>query len=284
MGQPQDIQHHAGMKTARACFNLGMFHLLVGQPYKSLSLYTLAIQASRTERMLQKSLSVLDRLSFARKIVWGYDWVCRLLVLGRAVKFQNTDSLELIKNLATAKAAPISGPVIIVAGGTSAATRMDEYQPLLLEGFRDFHGTIIGGGTTAGMSGLIGKVQAAYPEAIATIGYTPSHLPAGTEIDPQYRQVRATSGSDFSALEALQYWCDILESGISPDQVRLMGINGGKISAFEYRLALMLGARVGVIESSGREAGRLFKDPQWGNSKNLVRLSADKKDIKSFSS
>jgi len=46
----------------------------------------------------------------------------------------------------------------------------------------------------------------------------------------------------------------------------------------------MLGARVAVIESSGREAARLFKDPQWGNSQNLVRLSADKKDIKSFSS
>jgi hypothetical protein len=284
MGKPQNIQQHAGMNTPRAYYNLGMFHLLLGQSYKSLSMYMLAIQASTTERMIKTSLSVLDRLSFLQKILGGYDWVRRLLVLGRAVKFQDKASLEQIMNLTTAKAAPISGPVIIVAGGTSSETRMDEYQPLLLEGFRGFHGTIIGGGTTAGISGLIGKVQEAYPEAIATIGYTPAHLPAGTEIDPQYRQVHATSGSDFSALEALQYWCDIIASGISPDQVRMIGINGGEISAFEYRLALMLGARVAVIESSGREAARLFKDPQWGNSQNLVRLSADKKDIKSFSS
>jgi hypothetical protein len=67
--------------------------------------------------------------------------------------------------------------------------------------------------------------------------------------------------------------------GISPGQVKLIGINGGKISAFEYRLALMLGARVAVIESSGREAACLFKDPFWRNAKNLQRLSDDKKEI-----
>jgi hypothetical protein len=64
--------------------------------------------------------------------------------------------------------------------------------------------------------------------------------------------------------------------------VKLIGINGGEISAFEYRLALMLGASIGVIESSGREAVCLFKDPYWGNAINLVRLSADKKEIEAF--
>ena len=107
-------------------------------------------------------------------------------------------------------------------------------------------------------------------------------MPAGTEIDPRYRQVRSTDGKDFSALEPLQYWIDLISSGTSPAQVKLIGINGGKISAFEYRLALMLGARVAVIESSGREAAHLFKDPYWGNSKTLLQLSADKKEIESF--
>ena len=52
--------------------------------------------------------------------------------------------------------------------------------------------------------------------------------------------------------------------------------------AFEYRLALMLGASVGVIESSGREVARLFKDPDWSHSKTLWRLVADEKEIKTF--
>ena len=44
----------------------------------------------------------------------------------------------------------------------------------------------------------------------------------------------------------------------------------------------MLEARVAVIESSGREAAHLIKDPYWADSKTLVRLSADKKEIESF--
>jgi hypothetical protein len=75
---------------------------------------------------------------------------------------------------------------------------------------------------------------------------------------------------------------DLIASGISPSQVKLIGLNGGEIAAYEYRLALMLGASVGVIESSGREASRLFKDPDWRNSKNLLNLSADGQELAAF--
>jgi hypothetical protein len=59
-------------------------------------------------------------------------------------------------------------------------------------------------------------------------------------------------------------------------------VNGGEIAAFEYRLALALGARVGLVEGSGREADRLFQDPTWANSPNLTRLPADPQAIRSF--
>jgi pentatricopeptide repeat protein len=278
-------QAHVFMNNFRAYYDLGLLNLLLGRPYDSLSLYMQAIQASPTDRTMETSLRRLDSLSVAQKLIAGYAWVRRLLVLGRAVKFQDKACLEQIKNLATAKAPPISGPVVILAGGTSDEVRSEEYQPLLLDGFLGFHGTIIGGGTTTGICGLVGKVQAAHLQAITTIGYVPAHLPAGTEIDLHYREIRSTDGKDFSVLEALQYWCDMISCGISPNQVKLIGINGGKISAFEFRLALMLGARVAAMESSGREAARLFKDPYWGNAKNLLRLSTDANDaneIKSF--
>jgi hypothetical protein len=275
-------QADVGMNMPWAFYNLGIFHLLLGQPYESLSMYAKAVELSATDWMIETSLRLLDKLSVVQGMIRGYDWVHKLLTLARAVKFHDKTALEQSMNLATPNAAPISGPVIILAGGTSAEVQMDEYQQLLLDGLQGFRGTIIAGGTTAGISGLVGKVQSAYPEAIATIGYVPARLPTGAEVDLQYRQIRTTGGQDFSAMESLQCWIDLIASGISPTQVKLLGINGGEISAFEYRLALMLGAGAGVIESSGREAACLFKDPYWGKAMNLRKLSADKKEIEAF--
>jgi ppGpp synthetase/RelA/SpoT-type nucleotidyltranferase len=275
-------QAEVGMNMPWAFYNLGIFHLLLGQPYESLDMYLKAVQASPTDWMIETSLRLLDDLSVVREMIVGYDWVHTLLMLGRVAKFKHKLSMDQIVNLGTTCAGPMPGPVVILAGGTSQEISMDEYCHLLLEGFRGFRGIIIGGATTAGVSGLLGKVQAAYPETITTIGYAPARLPEGTEIDSQYRQVRKTGGQNFSALESLQSWVDIIASAIVPSQVKLLGINGGKISAFEYRLALMLGASVGVIANSGREADCLFKDPYWGNSVNLRRLSADQKEIEAF--
>jgi hypothetical protein len=61
----------------------------------------------------------------------------------------------------------------------------------------------------------------------------------------------------------MQGWMDLVAAGINPSQVRLLGINGGAIAGFEYRLALALGAKVGVVEGSGREADVLLQDPDW---------------------
>jgi hypothetical protein len=275
-------QADVGMNMPWAFYNLGIFHLLLGQPYESLSAYAKAIQLSSTDWMIETSLRLLEKLSVIHEMVQGYDWVCRLLIISRAVKFHEIASLEQIRKLVTANTSPITGPVVIIAGGTNADVQIVEYQQLLLDGFHDFRGTVIGGGTIAGVSGLVGQVQAASPKSISTIGYVPEFLPPGEKIDPQYQQVRSTGGKVFSALEPLQYWIDIISAGISPAQVKLIGINGGEIAALEYRLALMLGANIAVIESSGREAARLFKDPYWGNSERLLRLSATKKDLGSF--
>jgi ppGpp synthetase/RelA/SpoT-type nucleotidyltranferase len=268
-------QAEVGMNMPWAFYNLGIFHLLMGHPYESLCAYAQAIQLSASDWVIETSLRLLEKLSVVQEKLNGYDWVCRALKLGLAVKFQDEVSLAQLKELATPNVFPIPGPVVIVAGGTADYVHVEEYRDLLLDGFRGFRGSLIGGGTTAGVSGLIGEVQATYPDSIVTFGYVPANIPTGSALDPQFRHIRSTVGKDFSALEPLQYWTDLVSSGIPPEQVRLLGINGGEIAAFEYRFGLMLGAKVGVIESSGREAARLFKDPYWGNSKSLLRLSID---------
>jgi ppGpp synthetase/RelA/SpoT-type nucleotidyltranferase len=275
-------QVEVGMNMPWAFYNLGIFHLLLRQPYESLAAYMQAIKLSASAWVIETSLRLLEKLSVVQENLPGYDWIRKALILGLAVKFRDKTSLAIIKDLATANASPISSPLIIVAGGTAADVSVDEYLQPLIRGFREFRGTIIAGGTTAGVSGLVGALQATYLESIITIGYVPFLLPAGIDLDPRYRQVRSTVGKDFSALEALQYWMDIIASGISPAQVRLLGINGGEITAFEYRLALLLGAMVGVFESSGREAARLFKDPFWADSKSLQHLSLDSEGLDSF--
>jgi tetratricopeptide (TPR) repeat protein len=275
-------QADVGMNMPWAFYNLGIFHLLLAQPYESLSAYAKAIQLSSTDWMIETSLRLLEKLSVIHEMIQGYDWVCRLLIISRAVKFHEKASLEQIRKLATTNTSPITGPVVIIAGGTNADVQIEEYQQFLLDGFHDFRGTLIGGGTTAGVSGLVGQVQAASPKSISTVGYVPVVPPPGAKIDSQYQQVCSTGGKVFSALEPLQYWIDIISAGISPAQVKLIGINGGEIAAFEYRLALILGANVAVIESSGREATRLLKDPYWGNSERLLRLSATNNDLESF--
>jgi ppGpp synthetase/RelA/SpoT-type nucleotidyltranferase len=275
-------QAEVGMNIPWAYYNLGIFHLLLGQLFDSLVAYAKAIQLTSSDWVIETSQRLLEKLSAVQEMRRSYEQVHRLLLLGRAVKYQDQASLEKVKSMATANSSPITAPVVIVAGATREDFPSEEYRSLLIDGFKRFHGTLVGGGTTAGISGLTGAVQAAYPGSIFTIGYVPRLTPAGTELDPRYRQHRMTEGQDFSALEPLQYWTDLIASGVSPAQIKLLGISGGEISAFEFRLALMLGCSVGVIETSGREAARLFKDPDWRNSGTLQRISPDPRELEAF--
>jgi len=275
-------QIEVGMNLPWAFFNLGVFYLLLGQPYGSLAAYAKAIQLSTTDWMAETSKLLLDKLSVVQTLILGYDWNQKLLMLGRAVKFQDRPSLDQIRMLATTGVAPIAEPVVIVAGKTNAETKTLGHEELFVKGFCNFHGTLISGGTTAGVSGLVGHIQVAYPGAVASIGYIPKAVPEGAEVDKRYSQIRTTEGNDFSALEPLQYWIDLVASGIQPSKVKLLGINGGEISALEYRLALTLGASVGVIENSGREASRLVSDLNWAKSPRLQQLAEETKSISAF--
>jgi hypothetical protein len=69
---------------------------------------------------------------------------------------------------------------------------------------------------------------------------------------------------------------------VRPADVRVLGINGGRIAALEYRVALALGAPVGILERSGRSADALLDDPVWGARPGLRRLPRDAGAIQRF--
>ncbi len=137
--------------------------------------------------------------------------------------------------------------------------------------------------------GLVGTYDDTYRERITTIGYLPSDLPAdGTATrDPRYTELRDTGTSEFGPGDHIQLWIDLFASGIRPADVTVIGINGGAVAGFELRLALALGARVGVIEHSGRAVDALLADADWqrlarGDRAQLVPLPHDAQTVRSF--
>jgi ppGpp synthetase/RelA/SpoT-type nucleotidyltranferase len=268
-------------------YDIGRFYLFLGRPYESLGAYAKALQVSLNDSFIEAALKSIDRLSAVSSQLTGYEWVKKLLLMGLASKFPNTAAgqaaFERIKKMPSSTDEPIKGPVVIVAGGCSSEveSEIQPYQGLLDVAFRDFKGTIISGGTVSGVSGLVGSVQQKYGKALTTIGYLPKSAETAL-LDKRYRETRFTDQEDFSASEPLQYWIDLLKSNVNPSEVKIIGINGGKISAIEYKVAIGLGAITAVLEDSKKEAEKLLMDKDWCNAKNLIPMLNDQSTAWAF--
>ncbi len=273
-----------GVNTFWGYYNLGLFHLLLNEPYQSLIAYARAVSLSPHDWMINASLDTLEMLDPVRDNLEGYEWIRKVVHLGWAIKSNAEEPRVQIKEYILPDHKPIQPPVVLFVGGTdkSIENKMRDYRQLLVTAFMDFQGTVIGGGTLAGIAGLVGDIQAAYPHTITSIGFIPNLIPAEIELDHRYHEHRKTAGKDFSALETIQYWIDLISSGINPKDIKVLGINGGKIAGAEYRLALAFGARVGVIADSGRSADELLLDVEWKDSNNLVSLDNNSAQVHAF--
>jgi hypothetical protein len=189
-------------------------------------------------------------------------------------------------------------PPLILAGGCdglddAARSQLDTLRKHLA-GVR---GTVVGGGTRSGIAAIPGDLQekanaGGKGGVLHTIGYLPAR-DAGcvtARIDERYSYHRHTTGKDFSPLEPLTFWEDFLASGGDPTSVKLLGFNGGRIAACEFRIALAFGAEVGIIEGSGRAADELLADPLWKEKDKdkyryhprLRPLKLDEKEVRDF--
>lgn len=274
-------QADVGLNLPWAFYNIGKLSLLLKKPYESFAAYTKAVQLTTAMFMIESSLNSLEKLSVVDEGVPGCAWVRRLLLLGLVAKFgtqAGNKSWEKVKKMASGNREPIQGPVVIVAGGCEASVedKMREYGGLLTEAFQGFNGTIISGGTTSGVNGIVGRIQREYGDEVRAIGYLPAELPTDTEADKRYLELRRCPDTkDLTPMEPLQYWMDIIASGIDPAQVKVLGVNGGKIAAVEYRMALAFGATVGIVEESGREAAKLLADHDWNTLTRLLPVPND---------
>jgi hypothetical protein len=219
------------------------------------------------------------------------------LRLGWAVKNGNAKDLMRWAKRSVLHRFERNQQVLIVAGGADASlqTELARYVRLLKSALEGFSGVVVSGGSTSGIPGLVGRsagtVRSRAKSSVTLIGYHPLTRPEHVDWDAVHYDSLYGVGTwgraeeypvDFSAAEPLQNWLDLIASGIDPAQVRLLGVNGGDISRFEYAMALAFGATVGVIESSGRQASEICLDPDWGKADNLLPLPEDPATVHAF--
>jgi ppGpp synthetase/RelA/SpoT-type nucleotidyltranferase len=235
--------------------------------------------------LLEEEMQWLMRISFGAQPSDRQNWVRKLIHIA-----QDFQKKCVEKEAAQKHQEPAPNPkVLIVAGGAVSIDPNDlqKIGHLLLAALKDFNGTVISGGTRSGVPGCVGDVseqlKAENSKGFELVGYIPKYLPHDASEDERYdRLVVVGEQGSFSAEQILKNWEVFLADGIEPDQVLLLGFGGGKVSAIEYRIALALGATVGLIETSGGEADRLLNDPLWTGVKTLFPLPSDEASVRAF--
>jgi ppGpp synthetase/RelA/SpoT-type nucleotidyltranferase len=265
-----------------AFLTMGRLYLLLGDVYESLAAYAKAIRlcltgiGSTAKDAFDVELRFLRRINRGHAMPEPHDWAWRQLQLAKVVQGAKPAGLS-------AKRPAFVAPVVILAGGTSPVSQptIDTFSETVLRAFDEFRGTIISGGTAAGVAGLAGDVAAVTPGA-EVLGYVPGHLPYDQPIDRRYSAHIPSDGAAYGAGDPLQYWTDLLLAGVRPRDVRMVGIDGGDIAGFEYRLALALGATVGLVAPVTRTAAIVHQDPDWKSDSNLVLLPKDAMTLRAF--
>jgi tetratricopeptide (TPR) repeat protein len=287
-----------GIELPQAYLAMGKLHLLLGEAYVSLDAYAKGLRmvldptSGACPSCLERELDALARLENAQEGLPGDTWAREALIEGLRRMLQiglclATGDRKHVGALEEFKAANVAstGRVLMVAGGCKKGldAEMNAYAGMLEGAVKDFEGTIIGGGTTAGVSGLVGSLAKTVPgRRFTTIGYYPARMASALKVDKRYDVLKETPWSNFSPLDAIQAWIDIISAGITPDRVAVLGMNGGDISGFEYRLGLALGASVGVIAKSGRAADALLEDTAWRKLATPLGLVNDPMTLRAF--
>lgn len=297
----------AGMHLPYAWYDIGFFNLLLDRKYESLEAYGKAIMATSSPALVESiyvSLTEMQKKVMGKMpgLIEGMNWVrsfLRVVLVGR-YKTSPKDKLcacdiridaftSLAPSVRDGKTNPFrpGESVVIVAGSCSDSSKeiISRYASIISEAFKGFRGTVCSGGTASGMSGIIGNLENT-DGSIRKLAY----MPKEEKCMDEYLCVQTHSGS-FSPLDPIMLWSDILLSGISPDTVRVLGVRGGEISAFEYQLGLLLRSKVGVLPESGGACLKIAEDPDWSYSgsvsKNtektcLLRLPADVETLRAF--
>ncbi|MGD0614517.1 MAG: RelA/SpoT domain-containing protein, partial [Verrucomicrobiota bacterium] len=275
----------AGTELPAAFFTAARMNVLLGKYFPALNDYCCGVrhwlskEACMTCSLLEDEIAWLHRVQAGKPLPEEYRWAEEFLQFAQSLRDGPGEPVVPSKT--------IRPPLLVVAGG--AASLLSEHQAsvesLLHEALSACVGTVISGGSTSGVSGSVGKIAEGLAKAgkknFQLLGFIPHSLPHDAEKDKRYDEIIVCGSNKFTPAQVLRSWNELLGAGIEPADVLLLGFGGGKISAFEYRMALALGATVGVVHWNGDSAEELLKDPLWAVP-NLFPLPQDAKTVRAF--
>lgn len=293
----QTCREHAlaGIEMPYACFTAGRLTLLLGDGTGAMEWYARGLRHCHSDTACVPCDVLENELAYVRRIHVGkvpppeHEWVKGLLLLSSAYHAPSPASTDQVKHLASAHAARLRAPVLVVAGG--AATLPPEHvasvQAILTASLESFAGTVIAGGTTSGVPGCVGAAAAELAsrdhKRFQLVGYIPRRLPYDATQDGRYDPPPVVGDeADFSAAQLLRGWADLLAVGVKPCDVQLLGFGGGPLSSLEYRIALAFGATVAVAVGSGGAADAIVADALWAADPKLLPLPFDSETIRAF--
>ncbi len=293
----REIQAGVNLPVAWSC--LAVFQLLLGQSFAALESLTQVLtlcgkpttdttaspQPCATGRVLRRTRETVRHLHCIHERLQGFDWFERLLTLALAVLVKDNHALEAVRHLASwGSEQPhfqSTDSVVILSGGCApeAQPAANVFRLQLERAVNELSLKVLSGGTRMGISGVAGHVAARSRGQIRAFGY----LPSGVQADgKRFFRLQKSAGTDFTPLDPLQGWTDLVAAGVDPRRVKLLSYAGGRISRVEYAVALALGARVGMVESPVVPPERRFNDPLWQDHPRLTRLPLDAMTLRAF--
>ncbi len=279
----------AGTELPASFFAAGRLFLLLNEPENALEVYARGVRYCRAKEgifprdVMEREIDWLIRINPGRLLLESHQWVKNLLTLGLSAPDFNIAALSTEKK-------DSDHHILIIAGGAESLSpdHKTAAEEFIYEALGDFQGLVISGGTTSGIPGAVGaaaeRLDREEQRKFRLVGYLPQHLPRDAEQDTRYDQLIASGANMFSAGQVLDAWKDILSDNKPPLHIQLLGFGGGPIAAFEYRLALAMGATVGLVSGMGGASDEIFKDPLWSDIPGLTLfpLPADAKTLRAF--
>ena len=265
----------SGTEWPASLFAIGRLHLMLGEVHEALAAYCRAARFCRLREGVFAPETVADEVEWLGRVRGlhpnedGWEWARKVLEL--ACGDPTKGGMDVRH----------PGPRLIIAGGAASwsddhSERVEEWLSLALSGFK---GQVVSGGTVAGVSGCAGaaaeRLAQAGSKGFVLVGYVPQRGTDGVARDPRYDQLVETDDDGFSPGQVVRAWHDMLEAGVSPADVTVLGFGGGPVSAFEYRMALAMGATVGLVDGLGGAAGDMLADPLWASIPELLPVPQD---------
>lgn len=295
------IEGRVNLPNAWSC--LAVARLLVGEPFGALDALAHLLDLCERPadgvvrhpcaagRAVARLLGTLSHLRCIKEKLDGFDWFERATLLGMAVRIGDAEAVDELR----AKAAWGAGQphfkaderILILSGGCAPEIEsfMPVFQKELSAGLDGLAFTLVSGGTKMGISGIADTVAGQSGGNIRAIGYLPNPIFKALTTAKQtgnYSLLLPSAGADFTPLEPLQGWTDLVCAGVDPARVKLLAYAGGSISKVECALALAFGARVGVVGHADLPKQRQFDDPAWTGHRNFLPLPLDAMTLQAF--